>query len=333
MGMFTKIRGGMNRYAKKAITEIETALGLPAILGQWYFVDPTNGSALSNGKSPNAALDSIETAYGKCTSGAGDGICVFSAGTTSAGTTSYLTDTITWSKHGITVYGVAAPTFYNMRARVSTAETDLTALIIVSGANNVFYNISFYNGTAITSAEFCAVQVTGIRNAFINCDFKAGSTTASAYKTDLWLASADENLFSHCNFGNASYNAGNNAAAHIYISGTDGNGQNMFEDCTTIAQVSTGTAFGVLKCGAATALNGTIIFKNCLFNVWQANTGLTAMASWFIGTKPTTGNIVLDPLCMSNGYAAWDATGGNDRVVIPLGVTDGDVDPNIGGCP
>jgi len=313
--------------------DIAVRLGLPPIRGRWYWVDPYVGAAANDGRDITRPVASIVTAYGLASTGDGIAILAYPSATT-ANTTSYVASTLTWSKNGITVVGVGADSFYNQRARISSSAA-VYSLIDVQGMGNSFKNLSFYNGSDKSDAEVCAVKLSGgaTRNAFYRCDFKGSPATASAYKTDLHLSAAHENYFNECNFGNASYNAGNNAAAHIYLDGTAGNGQNQFKDCTFIAQVSTGTAYGGVKCGAATALNGSMIFRNCLFTVWQANTGLTAMASWFIGTNPTTGNIVVDPNCMIAGYAVWDATGGNDRVIVPLGVTDGDTDPNVGGCP
>jgi len=302
------------------VSSFGAPLGLPMIAGDWYFVDPTSGSALMSGKSPDEAYASIVTAYASCTSGAGDGICLLSRGTTAAGTTSYITlaNTITWSKHGITVYGVCAPTFYNQRARIANSGTDVINPINLTGNNNTFMNVSFVNGhVGGGTTQSAALKISGgaCRNAFISCDFKNVQGTADAYKCDLWLSNAHENTFKDCNFGSASFDAGNNASCHIYMDGTSGNAQNLFDHCTTIAQVSTGTAFGCLKSGAITALNGTNIFRDCIFNVWQANTGLTAMTSWYIGSNPTTGNIMIFS-CGSNGYAARDSASANDNVVV-----------------
>jgi len=337
---WTTLGPGVQPRVRMAIAELQIMSQLPLIKGTWYFVDPEDGASTNSGKSIATAVASIETAYGFCTTGDGDGIAIISSGTSSAHTTSYLSDELTWSKNGITVYGVCAPTFYNQRARIAdlSGVDSLAYLISVTGANNSFMNLSFHNSPDDSlkgddKAQHAALKVTGVRNAFINVDIKCTPDDASASKTDLWLSGADETNFVNCNFGNASYDAGDNAACHIYADGTTGNGQILFDHCTTIAQVSTGTAFGCVESGTATSLNGSWIFRDCIFSVWQANTGLTAMASWFIGTKPNTGNYVIGPTCMVAGYAKWDATAGNDRVIVPLGVTDGDTDPNIGGTP
>jgi hypothetical protein len=324
---------GVTRRERQMAMDIAVRLGLPPIRGIWYYVDPYYGDDDNHGKLPWVAMDSLVTAEDVVSTGDGIAVIAYPSSTT-ANTTSYVAETLTWDKNGITVVGVGSQGYYNQRARISSSAA-VYALLDIQGMGNHFENLTFYNGSDKSDAEICAVKLSSgaVRNSFKNCDFKGSPATASAYKTDLHLSNAHENMFENCNFGNCSYNAGNNAAAHIYMDGASGNGQNQFKDCTFMAQVSTGTAYGAVKSGAATALNGSMIFRNCLFTVWQANTGLTAMASWFIGTNPTTGNIVVDPNCMIAGYAAWDSTGGNDRVIVPLGVTDGDVDPNVGGCP
>jgi len=321
MSTQTKTSVGFKPRLNEFLTGIEGIQGLPFILGTWYFVDPYSGASTNTGKHPGNAFASIVTAYAACTSGAGDGICLISRGTgTASQTTSYITlaNTITWSKHGITVIGICSGSFYNQRARIANSGTDVINPINLTGSNNHFENVSFVNGHVGGGGEqSAALKISGgaARNAFVNCDFKNVQGTADAYKCDLWLSNAHENTFKDCNFGSASFDAGNNASCHIYIDGASGNAQNLFDHCTTIAQVSTGTAFGVLKGGAVTALNGTNIFRDCLFNVWQANTGLTAMTSWYIGSNLTTGNIFIF-CCGSNGYAAWDSAGANDNVVV-----------------
>jgi len=307
---------GVTRRERQMALDIAMKLGLPAIVGTWYFVDGYDGDDDNNGRTPWQAVKTYDTAYGLCTDGYGDGICILSR---TVATTTYSTtiaEGIDWTKSGITTYGVCAGGFYNQRARITfTAATSDYYMINVTGMNNRWENVSFYTGNDLSDAQVTTIKMAGNRNNFVNCDFKCTPATGSLYKCDLWFAGAHENTFKECNFGNASFAQGNNAACHVYLSGTVGNGQNLFDRCTFIAQVTTGTAFGVLKGGAATALNGTMIFRDCLFNVWQANTGLTAMTSWFIGTAPTTGNIFIF-CCGSNGYAAWDSAAGNDRVVV-----------------
>ena len=145
---------------------------IPPIIGTYYHVCPglstivnsqgkqVIGSSSNDGLSPESPLASIETAYGKCTSGAGDGIIVWSYGTTTAACTSYLSSSLTWSKHGITVVGVSSGATYNSRARISQLSTATTySLLNVTGNNNLFMNLSFVNGSDLSDAQITAVKL------------------------------------------------------------------------------------------------------------------------------------------------------------------------------
>jgi hypothetical protein len=130
---------------------------LPAIRGTWFHVDPYAGSATSGGESFEDAVSSIEIAYGLCVSGRGDGILVYSGGTTAANTTSYLTHPLLWTKYGITVVGIASPTKMFGRARVATKDITTGSITTISFTNS---------GTA----DYISDSASG----FITAGFKVG---------------------------------------------------------------------------------------------------------------------------------------------------------------
>jgi hypothetical protein len=47
--------------------------------------------------------------------------------------------------------------------------------------------------------------------------------------------------------------------------------------------------------------------------VWRANTHADISASWFIGTLPNTGAIIMKD-CLLQGFTEGDATAGNDLI-------------------
>lgn len=308
---------GVTRRERQMALDIAQRLGLPPIVGSWFFVDGKDGDDDNNGRTAGQAVKTYDTAYGLCNDAEGDAICILSRSTNSTAYSATIAEGLDWDKNGILTYGVCAGGWYNQRARIAfTAATSDYYMLKVSTLNNRWENVSFVNQNDLSDAQVTTVKLSGgDRNAFVNCDFKCSPATASAYKCDVWLNDTHENLFKNCNFGNASYDVGNNAACHVYMDGAAGNAQNLFDHCTSIAQVSTGTALGFLKGGSVTALNGTNIFRDCIFNVWQANAGLTAMTSWYIGSNQNTGNIMIF-CCGSNGYAAWDSAAANDNVVV-----------------
>lgn len=126
--------------------------GLPVIRGKWFIVDPYKLTVADGGI--EGSFDSIEHAYDACTSGYGDGILVMSGGTgTSSQTSSYLQRPLVWSKHGITVIGVGAPTRIAQRARIANKNVTTGASTVLSflrGASPVKDTINRTSGSFIT---------------------------------------------------------------------------------------------------------------------------------------------------------------------------------------
>lgn len=310
---------GVQPKVRTSIEELRIYSTLPKIKGTWYFVDPDNGSSGASGRSIDRAVDEIENAYSKVTSGNGDGIVLLSGGTTSGETTSYLTDEITWSKHAVTVYGVAAPVGMFGRARIadSSGVDSLAYLIKVTGDNNTFINVSFWNSPddSLGGADVAAhttIYVSGNRNAFINCFMACNPDKSTTSKSDLTLE-GQENYFYHCTFGTDTWDVGNIASANILLDASGA--RNHFEDCETVSHSSTGTSMGAVKSADASSISRNLVFKNCVFQVFRENGAVANNASWFIGTAPTSGLIIVHNSIIV-GYAAWDATGGNDRVYV-----------------
>lgn len=283
---------------------------LPRIRGTWYYVDPTSGNANNDGLTASTAVASIATAYSKCTSGAGDGICLLSAGTTAAGTTSYLSAVIDWTKHGITVVGVAAPTRCFGRARIANASAVLTLayLIDVQGDNNTFANVHFYNG-GTNAAAVGGIKVTGNRNAFINCHIvgAAGATAAATHRS-LELNTGKDNTFVGCTFGSDTIDRGNNASCEVLITGEAA--RNRFYGCEFQAYVSTGTAHGAINLTSTSGGRPTIL-EGCTFYCFataQAAAVLTSGENDKIFIKRSS----------TFGYSAW---GGSEIVYVDMPTT------------
>lgn len=311
-------------YDIESLAAMKTiASGLPFIAGTWFFVDPTSGSASNDGLTPFTAFASIATAYTACTDGAGDGIVVMSRGTTTAATTSYLLTSITWSKHGITVFGVASENGIFSRARVANTTTvqTLAALITVSGNNNRFQNIMFWNGGTDATAVG-GIIVIGARNKFVNCHIVGGAgATPTANERSLELGSgAQENGFVNCVFGTDTVDRGNNANCELYINSTTADGRNYFHNCEFLANAETGTAHLAIKSAGATSLGRHMILRDCTFLCYVSNLGAD-MASVFGGTAFNTAKLFILGSSAACGYAAWDSSGSNNVVYVAMPAT------------
>jgi len=284
--------------------------GIPPIFGKYFHVCPgatSNGSGLSK----EEALADLQTAYGLCTSGAGDGIILWSYGTTTAGCTSYLTEELTWSKHGITVVGVCAPTMFAQRARVASASTatDLTHMIDVTGANNVFMNMSIGNYGSDATALGGIKVTSGVRNYFYNVHMIGAchaTPAATAAANSLALSGASENTFERCIIGSDTINSvGTNATWNMSFA--SGCARNVFKDCVFLSQTTSGQAahVAIQFVGAGDSINRTQYFDNCMFHNYNAG-ALSAQTSLVGGTSPNNGYIILHD-CGILGYADADA--------------------------
>lgn len=302
---------GFKPRLNEFLSGIEGLTGLPFIAGTWYFVDPTDGSATNTGKSPLNAFASIKSAYDACTTGAGDGICVISRGITSAGCTSYLTAALDWTKWGITVIGIAAPTKFSQRARISTAAANLAYLIDVQGSNNIFKNLSFYNG-GTTGAG--GVKVSGGRNYFENVHFMGGmgmtTPTVNDYSLTLTGTGCEENTFVGCVLGNDTFNKGDVASAELIL--TSGTQRNRFVNCEFLTYRSAGTTAGFIKSSGGDSITRTLLFDNCFFHVYRDG-NVTSEAAVFIGTVPNNGFIIFKD-CFRHGVTDWAAVAATGRV-------------------
>ncbi len=198
---------------------------LPMIRGTWYHVDPYAGSNNSDGNDLENALASIydgtNGAYERCISGRGDGIILYSGGTTMDNTTSYLKKELAWTKHGITVVGIAAPGGIFNRARIADVQvtTGTIATISMTGTTNV---ISDSAGGFLT-AGFIAGQKIYIYSASDHTN--DGVTTITSVTASSMVVAKELTTKSAATLGNTyikSYNTQN-----ITVSGNNNSFNNV----------------------------------------------------------------------------------------------------------
>jgi hypothetical protein len=289
----------------------------PPILGTLYHASPYNGNNSNPGLDRESPLDDLVAAYDKCVSGAGDGILAYSGGTAAAETTSYLEEALTWSKHGITIYGAAAATRMFQRARIANKSTvlDLAKLLEISGDNNAFFNLHLFQGGSNAAALGC-VLVSGNRNLFVNCHFAGGGHATPAAQAGMYSLklTGHENTFIDCVFGTDTIIRGA-ANGEILLSGEIY--RNRFYNCEVISY-STTAGKGAIKIDTVGTLNRNTIFNRCLFTNFQPG-AISALTSVVIGADPTSGIILLRD-CAQVGWAAWDAT--TSKVYVVNGAAD-----------
>lgn len=233
--------------------------------------------------------------------------------TTTEGTNSGTGHTITAVTAGVIT--CAASTFTVQTAATageSTINSYNAEMIIVSGSNNAFYNIHVGNFSSDAAALGC-LKVTGHRNNFVNCHFIGAGHAAPAAETgayDLELNAGQENTFERCTFGTDTIIR---AAANGNIRFDTNVWRSRFYECEVLCYSETAGKGAILSVDA-TALEGIQVFRDCQFLLWNTN-GIGTSTSAFIGTKPTSGAILMDN-CSLVGWAAWDSVGGNDMVYV-----------------
>ncbi len=285
---------------------------LPAIRGQYFFVDPAGGSNGATGKSIKAAVADIEEAYSLCTDAVGDGIVLISRGNSGSTTTSYLSASIDWTKSSITVVGMCAPTRFSNRSRISTAETALPYLIDVQGHNNIFINISLYNGGSDALAVGC-LKVTGDRNYFGNVSAIGGAGKTPATNDRSLEMVGEENHFEVCTFGTDTFDGGDIALAPILLNGNGKGARNYFHRCMTLSKAATGTVQSAVRSLTSSSVTRNVVFEKCLFQVYKDGISSAAQSSAVTAVAwPDNGNILMID-CAFWGFTKVNAT--NNDVV------------------
>jgi len=319
---------GIQPATREALNWIFENGGLPLIKGRWFFVDPDNGSASASGDA-DAPVSNISYAYALCTSGAGDGIVLLSGGTATADTTSYLDQQITWSKHAITVVGIAAPTRMYGRARIANVQRTTGALTTISFTNSGtadyitdsaggFLTAGFAVGQKINvdstsntnDGQFTISAVTASRITLSSGDSltteaaaTAGATTITTYSTCLIEMTGDNNAFYNVHM----FNGGSNAleVGCLKITGN----RNYFGSCHFVGAghatpaATTGAYDLMLDSGEENT------FMSCTFGT---DTIIRAAAN---------GNIVYDNGCYRNRFydcdiVSYSATSGKGAIKI-----------------
>ncbi len=248
MARFTRNNQGIAIKVNQRFDELFTIGSLPYIKGQWFFVDPEDGTATAGGDTFENPVNNISIAYDKCTSGDGDGIVLLSSGTSLSTTTSFLTQDIDWTKHGITVVGVAAPTRMGGRARIGSLNVTTGSITTIAfGADTItitdsasgFVTAGFVVGQTIeidTTSNTNDGQevITAVTAGTITCSgatfteetaVSAGATVIDTYLTHLIDISGNNNSFVNIHFVNEGSNV--LSLGGIIISGQ----RNYFGNC------------------------------------------------------------------------------------------------------
>lgn len=291
------------------------AYGIPSGLSYW--VDPTNGNDNNDG-SIEAPFLTLAVGYAALRTGYGDTL-YYVASSTSAGSAGKLelSEGFTWAKNNTNFIGVTAPTPVSPRARITqlSTATAVSPLFNVTGFGNRFQNLQWFQGVA-DATSLINVQVTGARNAFINCHFAGGGNATQAVDggASLKLNAAEECIFDNCTIGLDTIAAATGMTALTF----DGSAsRNIFNDCRLTLLI--GNAGAVLvELVDTSSVDRWNEFNRCSFFSNSVNKATTMTTAFVIPAgHTTTATIFINNPKSSVGFTDWDA---NNRGILYLNV-------------
>jgi len=222
--------------------------------GNWFFCDPTHGTADGDATTPGTATNSLLKAYNKTRDGYNDGV-IFIGGATAYNPAALFN----WSNTYTHLLGASSSVpGKGQRCRVvALAATALAQAMTISGSGCVFKNIQFNNEYA-TGAIGSAV-VSGLRNRFDNCFFmNPSSVAAGAFALQV---SGSENAFVRTSIGQIT-NARSGASFGLSLV-TPANSL-KFIDCE-FQSWSDQVAHIPVNIGVIASEGWQLQFENCLF--------------------------------------------------------------------
>lgn len=270
----------------------------------------------NSGLRPDKALKTLSAALAKCTDHAGQVVYVISGGTSAGNTTDDISSTLTISNNGIAVVGVASGSTISSRARLNqlSTATGVAPMVEVSGSNNYFEGLQFFQGVA-DATSIGDVLVSGDRNKFVGCHFAgighATMDVAGAYSLSV---TGEENEFENCVIGLDTVGRGSNANSELRFD--SGATRNRFKNCLFLTYADANTHQFLIT--TADGMDRFNYFENCIFTnaVDSAATAMTEAFDLAATTSPGGGIVLKD--CTLVGATEWDA-GDNGNLWIDGG--------------
>lgn len=282
-------------------------VGVPPFTGNFFYVDPTNGSDGNTG-GPSDPLASLTQALSNCTAGQNDTVLLLGG----AGQVS-LTSTLTWSKSQTHLIGLGSSPQDRPVAQIqSSGATAFTPLVNVTGTGCIFQDITAVHGFGSTLAQICWAEAGG-QNTYRRVSFKgmsnniAGGVTGSRSVT---IGGLGRNYFEECSFGTDSVFRG---ADNSSLEFTNVTKQNTLRRCSFQAVSTTGASVH-FSANSSGSIIGWQLFDQCAFinpgpkqsvpNVGSTLSGVAIMSA-------TAGGLILLNGCVSVGATKWENSASN----------------------
>lgn len=269
----------------------------PIFTGNWYFVDAVNGSN-SNSGAADSPLQTVYSAYSRCTAGNNDVVVIVGDGSTTATQRLSLANaqavdsaatagTLVWAKNATHLIGMTAPTMVGSRARFAPPTGTYTMatfgsgnFVTVSASGCYFANFSLFNGFSTGGANQICWTDSGARNYYTNIQFGGAGDAASAQATtsrSMKISGGGEHTFVNCVFG---LDTVTKTVANASLEFSGGTARNSFYNCVFPFQTSAATPIGIVA-SAAAAMDRWQAFVGCSFinNVQSTSTTMDGLAT------------------------------------------------------
>ena len=269
------------------------------VVGNVFYVDATNGSDSSSGKTWADAFATLSAAHSAATTLNYDVIIVAPNGT--GGTAE--TATLDFSKSYVTVIGASAPTNISQRSRVLFTTAATSPQMTISGNGNRFVNIQL--ATFVDSNIL--VTLTGDRNYFGNVHFAgigdatAGDDTAARC---LYLNDGDENYFDGCMLG---LDTIMRSAANYTVEMAGGVQRNTFNNCMFQMASDATTPRHILVTGTS-GVDRWNRFNDCVWYNFTTNDSAQIAAAFDVSAQTATGHFLLTGDQQLIGIDNWEST-------------------------
>ncbi len=269
--------------------------------GNIYFVSPGTGSDQGGNGSVTSPFASLGMAYALATAGQNDIIYLLAHSNTASATTNYLASKLTWAKDLVHLIGVNGGPAIGQRSRISNlaGTAAMAPMVDVTGNGCLFANLEIFQGTPGSGTTSIALQNSGQRNHFVNCQIAGmGDLTAVAdvAGSRSLKISGSEYTFDGCTIGLTTALRATMTTEVEISAGARG----LFRNCDFETYTSLST-FKMIS--IATGVDRYVKFYDCNFLAIQNITSAVAPTG-VIGITTMNGQVFVKNPCMY-GFAQY----------------------------
>lgn len=297
-------------------------IGFPPLgKGRKYYVDGANGDDALAGDRPDRPKLTLGAAFDRCIAGQNDAVVIIGNGV--AGGSVRIGSKFTWNKNATHLFGITAPTGISPRARLATtgSDTAFAEFFEITADGCMFSNFQLWHGFDTGTTSAICLEVSGRRNYFEDLHIAGMGDAASAQDAGsrslkIGGSGRGENLFNRCTIG---VDTVTRTVANASLEFTGGTPRNKFVDCVFPFRGSASTPLGIIG-SAANFMDRWNLFERCSF-INTISTGSTTMAVLATLNASPNGMLIFKD-CMRIGITvlATDGAGAENMFAVYGGV-------------